>query len=42
MCGIIGYLGKQKAATIILEGLAVALYRDADRPRSLAKLVTVE
>ena len=42
MCGIIGYLGKQKAATIILEGLAVALKRDADRPRSLAKLATVE
>ena len=42
MCGIIGYLGKQKAATIILEGLAVALNRDADRPRSLAKLAVVE
>ena len=42
MCGIIGYLGKQKAATIILEGLAVALYRDADKPRSLAKLAVVE
>jgi glucosamine 6-phosphate synthetase-like amidotransferase/phosphosugar isomerase protein len=42
MCGIIGYLGKQKAATIILEGLAVALKRDVDKPRNLAKSVTVE
>jgi glucosamine 6-phosphate synthetase-like amidotransferase/phosphosugar isomerase protein len=42
MCGIIGYLGKQKAATIILEGLAVALQRDVDKPRILAKSVTVE
>ncbi|MSU19281.1 MAG: hypothetical protein EXS34_04825 [Lacunisphaera sp.] len=42
MCGIIGYLGKQKAATIILKGLAVALQRDVDKPRILAKSVVVE
>lgn len=30
MCGIIGYIGKQKAATIILEGLKRLEYRGYD------------
>jgi|GEM_PF-6622973 len=42
MCGIIGYIGKQKAATIILEGFSNALKRDVDKPRNLAKSVNAE
>ena len=55
MCGIVGYIGKQNAAPILLEGLRRLEYRgydsagiavargcDVDKPRNLAKSVTVE
>ena len=44
MCGIIGYVGEKTASPILLEGLRRLEYRgyDVDKPRNLAKSVTVE
>ena len=49
MCGIVGFVGKQSAAPILLKGLQQLAYYaakekgcDIDKPKNIAKSVTVE
>ena len=43
MCGIVGFTGRQQAAPVLLGYyLSVAKGLDVDKPRNLAKSVTVE
>jgi glucosamine--fructose-6-phosphate aminotransferase (isomerizing) len=51
MCGIVGYIGSDRVAEVVLDGLRGLEYRgydsaglavDVDQPRNLAKSVTVE
>lgn len=38
MCGIVGYIGNNAVADVLLDSLG----REVDQPRNLAKSVTVE